>query len=247
MRTLRVCFLDLAGHFRAAPEAEAAAHRARAGPLRGHRPARPPLASALARAPQTRAGMAAPRAAASALGQRRSSPPGPPSRRRRSRRCRRRRRSPAREPAAAPPPAAPGPGAARAPPAGLPLAAASPAPPAGPEPASASRRDAVPPAGPESPRRGEGRPPPAPLPARGLGARVCGVLHQELSALCRPESPYQGLGWTHPTFPPTPWTQQPLPAQSPLQGLGLTLPTPPHHHPVLASLWARVCKPRPEI
>lgn len=78
MRTLRVCFLDLAGHFRAAPEAEAAAHPAPAGPLRGNRPARPPLSWAAARrASHSRRHGGLRAAAARALADRASARTGP--------------------------------------------------------------------------------------------------------------------------------------------------------------------------
>lgn len=78
-RAALTCFLELAGHFRAAPEAEAAAHGARARPLRGHRPARPPLASAVARRasdPRRHGGLRGPRPVRSASGA--PARPGPP-------------------------------------------------------------------------------------------------------------------------------------------------------------------------
>lgn len=86
MRTLGVCFLDPAGHFRAAPEAEAAAPRARPRRCgkpgrRGRRSPRPSLA-----APQTRAGMAGSAGRGLCARLARSCPPGAaaPAARRRS-------------------------------------------------------------------------------------------------------------------------------------------------------------------
>lgn len=107
------CFLDLAGHFRAAPEAEAAAHQAPAGPQRGNRPGRPPLSWAAARrASHSRRHGGLRAAAASALADRapaRTGPAAPPLHLPRSRRSGAASRRPQRRAAARPPAWAPRP------------------------------------------------------------------------------------------------------------------------------------------
>lgn len=107
MRTLRVCFLDLAGHFRAAPEAEAAAHQGPARPLRDKRPARPPLYwTGARRASHSRRHGGLRAAAARALAARapaRTGPATPPLHLPRSRRSGAASRRPQRRAAARPP------------------------------------------------------------------------------------------------------------------------------------------------
>lgn len=107
------CFLDLAGHFRAAPEAEAAAHQAPAGPQRGNRPGRPPLSWAAARrASHSRRHGGLRAAAARALADRapaRTGPAAPPLHLPRSRRSGAASRRPQRRAAARPPAWAPRP------------------------------------------------------------------------------------------------------------------------------------------
>lgn len=138
------CFLDLAGHFRAAPEAEAAAHRARAGPPRGDRGGAPaaclgPGSPRLRPAPAWRA----PRGRGPPLGDRAPARPGPAA--------------PAAPAAAAAPPLARPPPLPR--PASRPQRSAAARPPAGPRPRprpqrhlpGARRTATAPPVGPEPP------------------------------------------------------------------------------------------------
>lgn len=177
------CFLDPAGHLRAAPEAEAAAPRARAaaGSPGGAAAARSALAGStrLRRAPAWRV-----RAAACALGQRRCSAPGAAAAPAPAASRRRRRRRSAFSAAAAssgpragaapqppPPPARRASAAARAPPAGRPPPAQRPLP---------ARSRSAPPARTQRPLRpgvpapALGAPPRAPLSARSLRGRTRG-------------------------------------------------------------------------